>query len=128
MYRLKEGFFLPETEVEFSYLELEGGIGDFLERFCKSIETEPDEIRKHYAERFCKWLVKHSEVMHRIGLMKVVYEVELDQTKKFNIVFGDNITATIEIKLPVEGNPVRLQPLILELMNLVSNCEIEEIV
>lgn len=128
MFKLTETFLLPETDEEFTYLELAGGIGELLETFVESIADVENHVRKYHAKHFAQWLVDNSQNMHRLGIMKVIRKpmrVTAGEPpgEKYHITFGEGVTTTLEITLPIEDNPADIQPLIRALLEVISHCE-----
>jgi len=132
MFKLTETFLLPETDEEFSYIELTGGIGELLETFSESIDDAEDSVRKDHAKRFAQWLVENSQSMRRLGIMKVIRKpIRVNEGKppreKYQITFGDSVETTLEVTAPVEDNPGDLQPLVRALLAVIIQCEHEDV-
>lgn len=112
MIYLTEEFALPETDEEFSIVELEVGIHkriDSLTMYGQSLDKLGGDAnitaRKALVRTFAEWFVKHWRTVHRISKIRVEEEKYRDGTK-YRIYFTDESQYSLEIMLPEISNDI----------------------
>lgn len=128
MYKLVTGFELPETDEEFSYIEVGGGIDELVDNFISESLTKDKNLRKILAIDFSRWFILHWKTLHRMKMIKVYKDKEESfPQRRYRIALGTTSKSALEVLLPCVQDDVEVQVLAAQLEYIIKFCGYKEL-
>lgn len=129
MYILSEGVELPENDLEFSYVEISGGLDALFDNFVEQALKKNTKERTELAMGLSCWLLAHWKTLYSKGMLQIYHDPCLTSHRsRYRFGLGFNSTTALDVYLPPhEDESDEVKRLSKEFEYIIDYCGVSDI-